>query len=53
MSDADQERLGSLAGRYSQQSIALQLGPRHTFRGTVANPVIVAWMRAYMWAEQQ
>ena len=53
MSDAEQQRLGSLAGRYFQQSIALQLGPRHTFRGTVGNPVIVGWMRAYTWAEQQ
>jgi hypothetical protein len=53
MSDADQERLGPLGGRYFQQSIALQLGPRHTFRGTVANPEIVAWMRPYTWAEQQ
>ena len=53
MSDAEQQRLGSLAGRYFQQSIALQLGPRHTFRGTVENPVIVGWMRAYTWAEQQ
>jgi Alpha/beta hydrolase family len=53
MSDVEQQRLGSLAGRYCQQSIALQLGPRHTFRGTVGNPVIVGWMRAYTWAEQQ
>jgi pimeloyl-ACP methyl ester carboxylesterase len=51
MSDAEQQRLGSLAGRYFQQSMAMQLGPRHTFRGTVGNPVIVGWMRAYTWAE--
>jgi Alpha/beta hydrolase of unknown function (DUF900) len=53
MSDAEQQRLGSLAGRYFQQSIAFQLGPRHTFRGTLENPVIVGWMRAFTWAEQQ
>jgi hypothetical protein len=53
MSDAEQQRLGSLAARYFQQSIALQLGPRHTFRGAVANPVIVGWIRAYTWAEQR
>jgi hypothetical protein len=53
MSDVEQQRLGSLAGRYCQQSIALQLGPRHTFRGSTENQVIVGWMRAYTWAERQ
>ena len=53
MSDVDQQRLGPLAGRYCQQSIALQLGPRHTFRGSTENQVIVGWMRAYTWAERQ
>jgi Alpha/beta hydrolase family len=52
MSDVEQERLGLMAGRYCQQSIALQLGPRHTFRGTTENPVIVGWLRAYTWAER-
>ena len=53
MSDVEQQRLGSLARRYCQQSIALQLGRRHTFRGSTENQVIVGWMRAYMWAERQ
>jgi hypothetical protein len=53
MSDVEQQRLGSLAGRYCQQSIALQLGPRHTFRRSTENQVIVGWMRAYTWAERQ
>ena len=51
MSNLEQERLGSLAGRYYQQSMASQLGPRHTFRGSVQNRVIAGWMRAYTWAE--
>jgi Alpha/beta hydrolase family len=53
MSDVEQQRLGSLAARYFQQSIASQLGPRHTFRGSTENEVIVGWMRAYTWAERQ
>jgi pimeloyl-ACP methyl ester carboxylesterase len=51
MSDDAQQRLGSLAGRYCQQSIALQLGPRHTFRGSTEYQVIVGWMRSYTWAD--
>jgi pimeloyl-ACP methyl ester carboxylesterase len=51
MSNLEQQRLGSLAGRYRQQSMAWQLGPRHTFRGSTKNQVIAGWMRAYTWAE--
>ena len=51
--DDAQQRLGSLAGRYCQQSIALQLGPRHTFRGSTDYQVIVESMRPYTWAERQ
>jgi hypothetical protein len=51
MSDLEQQRLGALASRYRQQNIAMQLGPRHTFRGSTGNPVIVGWMRPYTWAD--
>ena len=51
MSEDAQQRLGSLAGRYCQQSIAMQLGPRHTFRGSTEYQVIVESMRPYTWAE--
>jgi Alpha/beta hydrolase family len=51
MSDDAQQSLGSLAGRYCQQSIALQLGPRHTFRGSTEYQVIVGWIRPYTWAD--
>jgi hypothetical protein len=53
MSDVERERLGSLAERYCQQSMALQLGPRHTFGGSTRNQVIAGWIRAYTWAEGQ
>ncbi len=53
MSNVEQERLGSLARRYCQQNMALQLGPRHSFRGSTKNQVIAGWMRAYTWAEPQ
>jgi hypothetical protein len=53
MSDVEQERLGPLAGRYCQQNMALQLGPRHTFRGSTRNQAIGGWMRAYTWADRQ
>ena len=51
MSRREQERLGSLAGRYRERSIARQLGLRHTFRGTTASPVIAGWMQSYTWAD--
>jgi hypothetical protein len=51
MSADAQQRLGSLAERYCQRSIALQLGPRHTFRGSTEYQVIVESMRPYTWAE--
>jgi Alpha/beta hydrolase family len=51
MSDDAQQRLGWLAERYCQQSIAMQLGPRHTFRGSTDFQVIVESMRRYTWAE--
>jgi Alpha/beta hydrolase of unknown function (DUF900) len=51
MSRREQERLGSLAGRYRERSIAMLLGVRHTFRGTTANPVIARWIGAYSWAD--
>jgi hypothetical protein len=53
MSNVELQRLGWLAGRYCQQSMASQLGPRHTFRGSTENQVIAGWMRAYTWAERQ
>jgi Alpha/beta hydrolase family len=53
MSNVEQERLGALAGRYRQQNMAWQLGPRHTFGGSTRNQVIAGWMRAYTWAERQ
>jgi Alpha/beta hydrolase of unknown function (DUF900) len=51
MSRLEQERLGSLAGRYCERSIAMLLGVRHTFRGTTANPVIARWVGAYTWSD--
>jgi hypothetical protein len=50
MSTVKQESLGPLAGRYCQRSIAGLLGPRHTFRGTIANPMIAQWIAPYTWA---
>jgi hypothetical protein len=53
MSDFDRERLGSLADRYSQRSIATLLGPTHTFRGTTARPEAIHWIGAYTWAQPE
>jgi Alpha/beta hydrolase of unknown function (DUF900) len=50
MNTVTQERLGPLAGRYRQRSLAGLLGPRHTFRGTIENPMVARWIAPYTWA---
>jgi hypothetical protein len=50
MSRLEEDRLGSLRGRYCQQNIAMLLGVRHTFSASTANPVIARWIRSYTWA---
>jgi hypothetical protein len=37
-------------GRYQQRNIGLLMGPRHTFRGTTANPIIARWIGPYVWS---
>jgi len=37
--------------RYRQRNIGVLIGPRHTFRGTTANPVITRWIGPYVWSE--
>ena len=51
MSRIEQERLGPLAERYCERSIAMLLGVRHSFRVTTANPVIARWIGGYTWAD--
>ncbi len=51
MDATELERLGPLAERYRQQSVAMLLGPRHTFLGTIAKPAIIPWLAAYTWAD--
>ena len=43
---------GPLITRYQEMNIAPLLGPRHTFRGTTARPVIARSMAPYLWASE-
>jgi hypothetical protein len=39
------------APQYHERGIGVLIGPRHTFRGTIAHPVIARWIRPYLWSE--